>query len=58
MKPSSSKQESKVKTTEKEEEIILTRTDKHGNVYPLKVSGEESQPRKKRKKMKKVRSNC
>lgn len=40
---------------EKGEEIILTRTDRHGNVYPLKVSGEEPEPRKKRKKTKKVR---
>ena len=40
--------------TQVEEEVILTRTDKHGNIYPLKVSGEESTPMKKRRKVKKV----
>ena len=39
---------------EKEEDVILTRTDKHGNTYPLKVSGEEPEPRKKRRKVKAV----
>ena len=43
-----------VRTAHVEEEVILTRTDKHGNIYPLKVSGEESTPRKKRRKAKKV----
>ena len=40
-----------------EEEILLTRTDKHGNIYPLKISGEEPIPRKKKKKLKPVRWN-
>ena len=38
-----------------EEEVVLTRTNKHGNVYPLKISEEDPEPKRKRKKLKKVR---
>ncbi len=37
-----------------EEDVILTKTDKHGNLYPLRVSGNDTEPRRKRKKLKKV----
>eukprot|EP00112_Aurelia_sp_Birch-Aquarium-sp1_P024827 Seg800.10 transcript_id=Seg800.10/GoldUCD/mRNA.D3Y31 product="CWF19-like protein 2" protein_id=Seg800.10/GoldUCD/D3Y31 len=46
-----------VRKVNEEEEVILTRTDKHGNIYPLKVSGEESAPRKKRRKVKKIETH-
>lgn len=39
-----------------EEEVVLTRTDRHGNVYPLKVSGDDPEPKRKRRKTKKVGS--
>ncbi|XP_065059112.1 CWF19-like protein 2 [Rhopilema esculentum] len=40
-----------------EDEVILTRADKHGNIYPLKISGEEPSPRKKRRKTKKIETH-
>jgi len=53
------KKESKrgIMVEEKEEEVILTRTDKHGNIYPLQVSGEEPEPRKKRRKVKAIETH-
>eukprot|EP00794_Sanderia_malayensis_P018404 gene18404-20259_t len=56
---SGSKKHSRDKGKEEEvaEEVILTRTDRHGNLYPLKTSGEDAEPRRKRKKLKKIETH-